>query len=154
MKKKKFCEYSPWFIMYRFYSKLVHFSKPIKVTDSYKTLAYYVIWPFSAHYKHIMFFSTGPRWMKTQRACTRKHYGFIMIMFHSKLGYNLFYSTDPRWMKAQRACTIKHYGFIMFRFHSKLEYLYKTVKVTDGNKNISLIHTIIIFHTLQILYVL
>jgi hypothetical protein len=39
-------------------------SRPLKVTDSNRTLlAYYIIYPFSVHYKRVMFYSTGCRAM-------------------------------------------------------------------------------------------
>jgi hypothetical protein len=47
--------------MYGARSKLVCFSKPVKVTGGYKkTLAYYEFCPYSMTYKYVMFYSTGP----------------------------------------------------------------------------------------------
>jgi hypothetical protein len=34
-------------------------AKPVVVTDTRKTLAYYIC-PFSVHYDSVMFYSTGP----------------------------------------------------------------------------------------------
>ncbi len=53
-------------IMYVFLSKLVCLpklaclSKPLKLTDNIKALAYHKLCPFIVNYESIMFYSTGP----------------------------------------------------------------------------------------------
>ncbi len=68
------------FVIYRFRSRLVCFSKIEKVTGNNKiTLAYYVICTFPVHYVSVMFYS----------ACSRIIYFATVISYGCKLSKNL-----------------------------------------------------------------